>query len=211
MDLTHLVVKRKDPIPFWKLAMDIAGALRDLHKYSITHNDVKSSNVFVELVTDPFDRSRKTYKAVLADFGLAYSWGTDGIRGRQKMFTFGLSLPYAGPELLTAQYVDSESRQKFARKDFTMRLDVYAYAVILWELLERQRAWNNCTSGEIEKNVLQGNRPVISSTRKDFPACKLMEQCWNDNPLNRPLMDNVYQELQKMSQIPGVLEFTWDL
>lgn len=205
MDLLTLVTKTNHKLPFWRLGLDIARALRDLHKHNITHNDIKSSNVFVEVATK--ENGMKSFKAVLADFGLSYSWGEESIKGRTKTFVFGLSIPYAGPELLMAQYSDGDAREKLAEKQFAARLDTYAYAVILWELMERHRAWGNMTSGQIEKAVTGGQRPNISANFQNHPAVNVIQSCWADNPNDRPGMDQVYSELSKLSQTPGASEY----
>ncbi|CAG8828935.1 25872_t:CDS:1, partial [Dentiscutata erythropus] len=42
--------------------------------------------------------------------------------------------------------------------------------------------------------ILDGHRPIITI---DTPECfkKLMAQCWSNNPLNRPNINQVYQTL----------------
>lgn len=222
MDLTTLIVRRKnEPLPFWRLSTDVARALKDLHYYNITHNDVKSSNIFIELIVLKSDKASPNntavsiptppsciierngrkfhYRAVLADFGLAYYWGNDGVKGRQKMLTFGLSLPYAGPELLAAQYMGSDARQKIIRKEFTSKLDAYAFSVILWEMLERSRAWSGVPSGQIQTYVIQGKRPDISSHKRNHPVVKLIEMGWNDAADERPDMETMYRELEALA------------
>ena len=71
--------------------------------------------------------------------------------------------------------------------------DVFAYAVLLWELLLRRRPWTRSDGSKIpaaavRKKVLEGGRlPVTESLQRDFPEfSELLGMCWKTEPTDRP-------------------------
>jgi len=70
--------------------------------------------------------------------------------------------------------------------------DIYSYAILLWEIMERQEAWKGIEYGDIERKVLDGVRPPISSdikTSKEKSIQKIVEvmmAAWTNQPLSRP-------------------------
>eukprot|EP00939_MAST-03C_sp_MAST-3C-sp1_P005215 g5215.t1 len=80
-------------------------------------------------------------------------------------------------------------------KHLSNKIDVYAFAVIMWEVLERQRPWSDINfTYKIKKRVMKGRRPPYSE--KPHPDSrgsteprnftKLLELCWDNDPHDRP-------------------------
>jgi len=70
--------------------------------------------------------------------------------------------------------------------------------VVIWELLTRKRPWDDCqTAEEIEMQVMQGHREEIPSQKdkllESLPG--LIENCWAQNPNQRPKMSSIYAQL----------------
>jgi len=73
-------------------------------------------------------------------------------------------------------------------------IDIYAFAIILWELIERKRPWG--TEGikyEMIRNaVMNGERPeiskenILSKTREISCMVSIIERAWNHVPSERP-------------------------
>jgi hypothetical protein len=47
------------------------------------------------------------------------------------------------------------------RQKYSFKSDVFSFAVTLWEMVARQRPWNDLTAGDIVSEVLHGARLPI--------------------------------------------------
>jgi len=83
---------------------------------------------------------------------------------------------WCAPELLTAT---NKTR-------YSVKVDVYSFGMVLWELWERKRPYEELYSRfDIIDAVREGRRPAISSTCP--PAFRsLIQRCWHEQPARRP-------------------------
>jgi len=84
---------------------------------------------------------------------------------------------------------------------YTQSVDLYAFGIILWEVLEGKAPWDDEKVYAIRKQVLRGNRPatttaLVATAPKYYAA--LMIRCWDHSPDLRPSFDQVHAELQDM-------------
>ena len=108
------LLRNGQPLPWdirYRIALDAALGLKDLHGYRILHRDLKSMNILLD------DRLR----AKLADFGLAK---VKHETGSQSSVAKGTVL-WMAPELF-----DDEPK-------VTAASDVYSFGMVLWELVTR--------------------------------------------------------------------------
>jgi len=97
-----------------RLGRDLSSALGAAHALGIVHRDVKPANIFV-----------RQGRALLGDFGIA-RW--------QQEHDAGLTTP--GQMIGTPRYMSPEQRDGI---QVTMRTDVYAAGLVLWEACTGQR------------------------------------------------------------------------
>ncbi|CAE7600513.1 SIS8, partial [Symbiodinium microadriaticum] len=83
---------------------------------------------------------------------------------------------WCAPELLTAM---NKTR-------YSVKVDVYSFGMVLWELWERKRPYEDLYSRfDIIDAVREGRRPTISSTCP--PTLRsLIQRCWHEQPARRP-------------------------
>jgi serine/threonine protein kinase len=120
--------------------MDIASGMHYLHDSRNTpHCDLKSPNVLV----------RADWHCVVADFNL-----TDGACQLPE----GFQPRWAAPELL------EDNVRAFPSKE----ADVFAFGVVMWELLElRTPPWGRREDADaIKRKVLNGERPAMGNARE---------------------------------------------
>lgn len=138
-DLRTLLQKGQMPIKrVLRLAIDLADALTRAHKLDIIHRDLKPANV---LIGD--DGTLR-----LTDFGVAH------VGQKERMTGTGMAigtLDYLSPESLNGEEVDA-------------RTDIWAFGVLLYEMLTGERPFSQLTE------ILIKPPPDIEQTRKDCPV-----------------------------------------
>jgi serine/threonine protein kinase len=168
-----------------KWALQIASAFEYLSSMNITHRDLKPENI---LISDKND-------AVVADFGFAKRLNT--ILTKKKFHTQIGSILWMAPEI-------------FQGLDYSYPVDVYAYGILLFELLFKKRPYLQQDFNNEElfkqriigiKSIINGNEVIqilrpnlegINSTDLDFDSSKfsqyasLMKRCWDPDPKKRP-------------------------
>ncbi|KAF0710134.1 Aste57867_5585 [Aphanomyces stellatus] len=83
-----------------------------------------------------------------------------------------------------------------AGKPFSKAVDVYMFGVLLWEMFARDVPFRGYDIDDIQRKVLNGDRPAIP-TIDCPPACQdLIRQCWSGDPTRRPSFDVIERTLQ---------------
>jgi serine/threonine protein kinase len=159
-----------------------AEALAALHRAGVVHADFKPSNVLVAPGASPY----------LIDFNLAVRPGVGDIR-------CGGTLPYMPPELLRGLATDGP-----APSEATPRADVYAFGVILHQLLTGRLPFTPVSSagvGAVAANLLEKQRAGIAPLPgRLFP---LIARCLAFEPQDRPASaDDIARELRKLHSPP---------
>ncbi|KAI5330843.1 PREDICTED: chitin elicitor receptor kinase 1 [Prunus dulcis] len=189
-----------DPLPWstrMQIALDSARGLEYIHEHTVPvyiHRDIKSANILID----------KNFRAKVADFGLTKlsEYGSASLQTRL-VGTFG----YMPPEY--AQY-----------GDVSPKIDVYAFGVVLFELISAKEAVvrTNEYVGESKglvalfENILSQPDPkedlgkiVDPRLADDCPldsVCKmaqLAKACTQENPQLRPSMRSIVVALMTLS------------
>ncbi|TKW03535.1 hypothetical protein SEVIR_7G047800v4 [Setaria viridis] len=182
----------------YDIVADIAAGLHYVHhehEHMVLHRDIKASNIMLD----------STFRARLGDFGLARIVGLDknsytdlGVAG-----TWGFIAP---------EYSVSHKA--------TRRTDVYAFGVLVLEILTGRRAlcvfqdtfqlltdwvWRLHQEGRLLEAV---DKKVVSTEEYDADgATRLLLlglACTNPNPLDRPTMAEAVQVVAKSAPAPDV-------
>jgi len=156
-----------------QFALDIASGMNWLHSSEpqILHRDLKPDNVLVD----------KDFTCKVADFGLA-----EINRQRHAKKDQGNapgSVLWMAPEVLTGGPVDS-------------KLDVYAFGLVLWEIMTRQMVFNDYVDRAVFTYDIVQNK--VRPPTKDIPdpIVNVMRACWDHNPNQRPTFAQVIIMLQ---------------
>ena len=147
------------------IAIGISYGMTFLHKNGIIHRDLKTANIFLNSNMWP----------KIADFGIAR------FEGKNKNLTEAIGTPqYMAPELISSTSYD-------------LKVDVYSYGLILYEMCELVKPFQDMSINEIFKKVVdRGERPPFSNKTPQILR-SLIEKCWAQNPEERPSFIDIYK------------------
>ncbi|KAL8045983.1 hypothetical protein ABFX02_08G149600 [Erythranthe guttata] len=196
----HLRGKVMEPLPWStrvQIALDSARGLEYIHEHTVPvyiHRDIKSANILID----------KNFRAKVADFGLTKltEVGSGSLQTRL-VGTFG----YMPPEY--AQY-----------GEVSLKVDVYAFGVVLFELISAKDAIVKTNEVIAESkglvalfeeafkqpNQTEGLRKLVDPRLgEDYPfdsvskVAHLAKACTHENPQLRPSMRSIVVALMTLS------------
>ncbi|CAL0321981.1 unnamed protein product [Lupinus luteus] len=169
-----------------RIAIDVARALEYLHEHSnppLVHRDLKSSNVLLD----------SKFNAKLSDFGLAIASGM-----QHKNMKMSGTLGYVAPEYISHGKLTDKS-------------DVYAFGVVLLELLTGRKPMENMSSNAYQSLISWAMPqltdrsklpsildPVIRNTmdlKHLYQVAAVAVLCVQPEPSYRPLITDVLHSL----------------
>ncbi|KAK7402359.1 hypothetical protein VNO78_14559 [Psophocarpus tetragonolobus] len=169
-----------------RIAVDVARALEYLHEHNnppVVHRDIKSSNVLLD----------SNFNAKLSDFGFAMVSGL-----QHKNINMSGTLGYVAPEYISHGKLTDKS-------------DVYAFGVVLLELLTGRKSMENMTSNQYlslvswampqltDRSKLPSILdPVIKDTmdlKHLYQVAAVAVLCVQAEPSYRPLITDVLHSL----------------
>jgi eukaryotic-like serine/threonine-protein kinase len=160
-----------------EIAKQIAEALEEAHGKGIVHRDLKPANV--KLTPDG--------KVKVLDFGLAKAWGGAADSSPSAALslspTVAPSGTMAGVVLGTAAYMSPEQARGRA---VDRRADVWAFGVLLWEMLTGRTLFVGDTLTDVIAGVVT-REPDLDALPADTPAAvrRLVGRCLRKDPRTR--------------------------
>jgi serine/threonine protein kinase len=80
--------------------------------------------------------------------------------------------------------------------DYTQKVDVYSFGIILWEMIERKDPYPDMQPIDIILAAKEGKRPAFSAHNIKNPTVQLIRQCWHEKAKQRPTFTQVVETLQ---------------
>lgn len=152
-----------------KMGLDISRGMEYVHSQGVIHRDLKPENILLN----------HDFQMKIADFGISCE---------ERYCDVVLDDPgtyrWMAPEMIKM-------------KPYDRKVDVYAFGLILWEMVAGALPYKDMTPVQAAFSVVHKKlRPPIPS---DCPMSMktLMEQCWSSNPHKRPEFWQVVKILEE--------------
>lgn len=147
----------------------IASCMNYLHSLDIIHRDLKTKNILLDQYLYP----------KLANFCFSTLPVNHNNEQNQELIENPL---YFAPEI-------------FEKKEFSKSSDVYAFSLIIFEIITDKKPFEYNTIFKIFTKVLNGERPSIDET---IPQCfsKLIQSCWSQDHSKRPTFAQIVTQLR---------------
>jgi eukaryotic-like serine/threonine-protein kinase len=158
------------------IALQVARALDHIHARKIIHRDVKPENIHVDAGG----------KVKLVDFGIAKA---EGVQLTRAGFTLGTP-HYMAPEQVLG-------------KPLTPQVDIYAFGVLLFELLTGAKPLGGGAVEKIFHEILYSplNLEPLKTANVPAAACALIERCTARKPAARPqTFAPVCEEIERLAR-----------
>jgi len=152
-----------------QMLIDAAKGTEYLHQYdpTIIHRDLKTQNLLVD----------EFWRVKVCDFGLSR------IKASETMSRLG-TLHYSAPEVLRGDR-------------YTEKADVYSFGIVMWEMLTFSIPYEGYPPLKIASDVAYHQlRPEIKESFPK-PLSTLMQECWDENPDNRPDFCEIVERLNE--------------
>jgi formylglycine-generating enzyme required for sulfatase activity len=164
-----------DAVPLRKAidySVQIARGLAAAHEKGVIHRDLKPDNLFVT----------RDDRVKILDFGLAKLIQPPG--GLERASGGAGELTEPGLMMGTIGYMSPE---QVRGEPADYRADIFAFGVILWEMLTGKRAFQKPTSIETMSAILKEEPPAVSEITSNMPPglARVVHRCLEKSPERR--------------------------
>eukprot|EP00195_Chlamydomonas_chlamydogama_P000925 CAMPEP_0202924460 /NCGR_PEP_ID=MMETSP1392-20130828/78991_1 /ASSEMBLY_ACC=CAM_ASM_000868 /TAXON_ID=225041 /ORGANISM="Chlamydomonas chlamydogama, Strain SAG 11-48b" /LENGTH=228 /DNA_ID=CAMNT_0049618201 /DNA_START=9 /DNA_END=695 /DNA_ORIENTATION=+ len=169
--------------------LEVALAIRHLHHLHLVHCDLKASNVLLK--SNP--RDPRGFASKVSDFG-HISMMVEGGSGHYVVSSAELR---GTPSHMAPEVIQGALQ--------TEAIDVYAFGVLMWELVSSCPLYPGLKAADIQRRVVSEELRPEFDTFVDLEYRRLAEQCWSADPGARPTSAQLVEIIQAQMASQGLL------
>ena len=168
-------------IVLYRVAIQVASALRFLHSINVIYRDLKADNVLLwSLSLDHLINCK------LTDFNIAAHTDPGGIKGLHGTKGF------IAPEVSHINHAREHSV-------YDHRADIFSFGMFLYQVVARRHPFHNIKPVRIEPAIEEGNRPLLEDVSIAeiglYYMTRVMKLCWAGDPAERPSSQQIIEWL----------------
>lgn len=114
-----------------------------------------------------------------------------------KICDFGLSRIRSDSQMSAVGTVHFSAPEVLRHEKYTEKVDLFSFGAVCWEMYTRLPIFKNMPQIEVYKSVIDGIMPPVDDDC-DPRFKKLMQECWDTNPANRPAFREVIERLSEL-------------
>lgn len=149
----------------------IAAAMKYLHANNIIHRDLKPGNILLDEFLFP----------KVGDFGLSK------VSHKEESMTMKSTFEVKGTPIYMSPEIWSKAK-------YTKAGDVYAFSIIIYELITNLKPFENINFYLLPVKVTKGFRPDLNNQVPEAYS-NLIRDCWSQDPEKRPTFDDILNRL----------------
>ena len=191
--------------PLLKLCLcsDISNGIKHIHTLflnaKLVHGDIKPENILLT----------KNLQCKIADFG-----GSKLAAETESMKSVVNRIQLLGENHITEIYAAPETLKHGLETELEHTHDIYSFSIVIYEILARSKPNHNLSKEVYEEFIKSGQRPPkksietlekeLRNTNREADATiiatlkTIMEECWSQEPLDRPEMLDVYNRINSL-------------
>jgi len=178
------------------LVNDVVKGLNYLHTHNppVIHGDLRGNNVLIDY----------NGRAVLSDFGLAFIINSSDFTSVKTAGT----CRWTAPEIMNPP---EDSPPDTPSVPYSLPGDIYALAMTILEIYTGKPPFHEKKNDSaVIFMVIEGKRPdlPIDITKRNTLK-QLVEQCWKQEPSERPTSTEVLKQLNNMSTGMSIFQWIW--
>jgi serine/threonine protein kinase len=190
MSLTKMLEKRNKTLLPYLVAIDvmlqIGSGMWYLYDMHVAHLDLKPDNVLLSFMTIDGAKDTTPYHCNVK----LIDYGTSKLEVRSKPQTRKVEHIDGTPRYMAPEQMDKN-------QDLTacpFQADVWSFAMTCSQILSLKVPFDPTTKvGDIHQKLKKGERPELPINCGELT--KLIEECWRENPLQRPTFSDICKRL----------------
>lgn len=230
-DLQDAISKPTPSNFFQKVVFGIANGMEYIHNKGMIHRDIKPCNILIHGNLETCD-----FNVKITDFGLAKickpsrrsSATSSTAEWSEGVVDASLEVGFPGDDQsdCSQSFYDSDedstldqtaeagtyrwmAPEIIRHEPYGFKVDVYSFAVVMWQLLTREKPFHNVSQEEAAQMVSMGFQRPPFPRGSPRQVVSLIELAWGEDPEERPSFEEIGETFEEWDTMLSSREKVW--